>query len=62
MPLYTYQCEAESKHQQDELSSIAGRHDAPDCKKCGAETRLAVAAPAHPVMNPAVPVRKPYNM
>ncbi len=61
MPLYEYLCQ-KCQHLQEEISHVAGRFDAPDCEKCGEDMQLAVSAPAHPVMNPHVIVRKPHNM
>ena len=75
MPLYTYRCE-KCDNEVEELNSVAGRFDGPDCqkmmknlkmsyspdKRCGGFCRLAISAPAHPVMNPSRPVHKPYNM
>ena len=68
MPLYTYRCE-KCDTETEGLNSVAGRFDGPDCQAmnsldqvCGGFCRLAISAPAHPVMNPARPVHKPHNM
>jgi len=63
MPLYEYACpKLECLHRQEMITHVAGRFDAPDCHKCGETTTLAISAPAHPVMNPHNPVKRPKNM
>lgn len=61
MPLYEYKCE-KCEHLQEELNSVAGRFDGPDCTKCMGFCRLTISTPADPVLNPARPVHKPQNM
>ena len=66
MPIYEYEC-PKCGHRQEELSSVADRFDGPDCNECiksgrASMTKLATSTPAWPVMNPAVPVKKPHNM
>jgi len=56
MPLYGYEC-TKCEQITTKLGSVAGRKRAPRCADCGAKTQLGISAPAHPVMNPARPVK-----
>jgi len=61
MPLYEYEC-IECQNIREEYRSIVGRNDAVWCPECGALTRLQISVPSHHVMDPAVSVKRPYNL
>ena len=41
MPIYDYECQS-CGSRVEALRPVSGRHDVPDCPKCGGPTRLVV--------------------